>query len=411
MTHHLAPDRRVAVGHPGTAATVRAFVVDHFLLLPIGVLIALAWANTAGESYFRFAHALRFAVNDVAMALFIGLITEEVVETVMPGGALYRWRRTLLPVVAALGGVLGATAVYLLYLQSQYEFMLLDGWPVAAALDVAFAYFIAKAIFPGREGPIAFLLLVAVVSDALGVISIAIWFPADEGYPAALGLMAAAVGVAAWLRSARIDRIWLYLITSGALSWLACFWSGISPALALVPIVPFLPHRPRGLDLFGETPAPIAPRRFEHVFRYPVQVVVLFYGLVNGGVVLAGETPGAWAVLAAALIGRPIGILASVALAMAAGLRLPADLRWRELIVVSLAASAGFTFALFFATAVMPPGPLLAELKLGALSTAAGAVVALAAARILRVGRFTATPVASVHENALAQHSRGGLPC
>jgi NhaA family Na+:H+ antiporter len=391
MAHHVAPDRRAGVDHPGTIATVRSFVVDHFLLLPIGVLIALAWANTAGESYFRFAHALRFAVNDVGMALFIGLVTEEVLEAVMPGGALYRWRRTLLPIVAAIGGVVGATVVYVLYLQSQYEFMLLDGWPVAAALDVAFAYFIAKAIFPRSEGPIAFLLLIAVVSDAIGVVSIAIWFPAADGYPAALGLMAVAMMIAAWLRVARIDRIWLYLVTSGALSWLACYWSGISPALALVPIVPFLPHRPRGLDLFVGTP-PTAPRRFEHVFRYPVQVVLLFYGLVNGGVVLAGETPGAWAVLTAALIGRPIGIFASVTLARAAGLRLPAHLRWRELIVVSLAASAGFTFALFFATAVMPPGPLLGELKLGALSTVAGAVVALAAARILHVGRFALTP-------------------
>ena len=395
MKQHLVSHSRVdvmAVERKATAAL--AFVVDHYLLLPIGVLIGLVWANTAGEGYFRFAHALRFPVNDVGMALFIGVITEEVLEAVMPGGALYRWRRTLLPVVAALGGVLGATAVYLLYLQSHYEFMLLDGWPVAAALDVAFAYFIAKAIFPRREGPIAFLLLIAVVSDALGVVSIAMWFPADDGYPAALGLMAVTVAVAAWLRSARIDRIWLYLITSGALSWLACYWSGISPALALVPIVPFLPHRPRGLDLFVEAP-PAAPRRFEHVFRYPVQVVLLFYGLVNGGVVLAGETPGAWAVLTAALVGRPIGILASVALGMAVGLRLPAHLRWRELIVVSLAASAGFTFALFFATAIMPPGPLLGELKLGALSTAVGALVALATARILRVGRFTATQVAS----------------
>jgi len=143
-------------------------------------------------------------------------------------------------------------------------------------------------------------------------------------------------------------------------------------------------------------PAPAtAPRRFEHVVKYPVQVVLLFYGLVNGGVVLAGETPGTWAVLTAALVGRPIGILASVALGMAAGLRLPAHLRWGELIVVSLAPSAGFTVALFFATAIMPPGPLLGELKLGALSTAVGALVALATARILRVGRFTATPVAS----------------
>ena len=393
MKQHLVPYSRVDVAAvTGKATAALAVVVDHFLLLPIGVLIALAWANTAGESYFRFAHALRFSVNDIGMALFVGLITEEVLEAVMPGGALYRWRRTLLPVVAALGGVLGATAVYLVYLQSQYEFMLLDGWPVAAALDVAFAYFIAKAIFPRRNGPIAFLLLIAVVSDALGVVSIAIWFPAADSYPTAFVLMAGAVLLAAVLRAARVDQIWLYLVASGTLSWLACYWGGIPPALALVPVVPFLPHRPRGLDLFAEA-RPVAPRRFEHVFRYPVQVVLLLFGLVNGGVVLGGEMPGAWAVLAAALIGRPIGILASVALAMAAGLRLPAHLRWRELIVVSLAASAGFTFALFFATSVMPPGPLLGELKLGALSTAAGAVVALAGARLLHVGRFTPKPV------------------
>jgi NhaA family Na+:H+ antiporter len=69
----------------------------------------------------------------------------------------------------------------------------------------------------------------------------------------AVVLMAAGLLLAAWLRSARSDRIWLYLVTSGTLSWLACYWGGIQPALALVPIIPFLPHRPRDLDLFDAT--------------------------------------------------------------------------------------------------------------------------------------------------------------
>ena len=104
-------------------------------------------------SYFRFAHALRFIVNDIGMVFFVGLVTEEALESVMPGGALHRWRRTLLPIVAAVGSVLGATAIYVLYLRERSEFMLLEGWPVAAAQDVALAYFMAKAIFPERRGP------------------------------------------------------------------------------------------------------------------------------------------------------------------------------------------------------------------------------------------------------------------
>ena len=362
-------------------------IVERFLLLPIGVLVGLTWANTLGESYFRVTIPLRFPVNEIGMAFFVGVVTEEALEAVMRGGALYQWRRTLLPVVAAVGGVLGAAAIYTFYVTSHYEFMLLHGWPVAAGMDVAFAYFIAKWLFPRRRGPVAFLLVVAIVSDALALVSIAMWYPEAGGYSAALMLMGAAILLAWLLHAARIDRIWLYLLTSGTLSWLACYWGGIQPALALVPVVPFLPHRPRDLDLF-DTTRPTEPRRFEHIVRYPVQVVLFFFGLVNGGVVLTGEMPGAWAVLAAALVGRPLGILAAVALGRRAGLRFPTHLRWPDLIVVSLAASAGFTFALFFATSIMPPGPLLNELKLGALSTAAGALVAFVAARLLHVGRF-----------------------
>jgi NhaA family Na+:H+ antiporter len=160
--------------------------------------------------------------------------------------------------------------------------------------------------------------------------------------------------------------------------------------------VPFLPRRSRHVGLSAEAQR-ATPRRFEHIFKYTVQVVLLFYGLVNGGVVIAGEMPGAWAVLFAALVGRPVGIVVSIALGMAAGLRLPVRLHWRELIVASLAASGSFTFALFFAASVAPAGPLLNELKLGALSTIVSAVLAFAAARLLHVGRFSRKPRRSSH--------------
>ena len=65
------------------------FVIDRFLLLPLGAAVGLVWANTAAESYFRFAHALAFPVNEIGMALFLALITQELIEGVMPGGALH----------------------------------------------------------------------------------------------------------------------------------------------------------------------------------------------------------------------------------------------------------------------------------------------------------------------------------
>jgi NhaA family Na+:H+ antiporter len=411
MTTHGTPlamsDDRAHRGRVSEAVTI---LVDSFLLLPVGVLVALVWANTAGVSYFRFAHALRFIVNDVGMAFFVGLVTEEALEAVRPGGALYRWRRTTLPIIAAVGSVLGATAVYVLYLRERSEFMLLEGWPVAAAQDVALAYFVARAIFAGRRGPVSFLLVIAIVSDAIAIASIAFWYPvAPDRVPVAGVLMATSLLVAAALRAARVDRIWVYLATSGALSWTACYWGGIQPALAFVPIVPFLPHRSREVGPSAAAQR-ATPRRFEHIFRYTVQVVLLFYGLVNGGVVIAGEMPGAWAVVVAALVGRPVGILVSTGLGIAAGLRLPVRLHWRELVVMSLAAPAGFTFALFCAASILPAGPLLNELKLGALSTAASAVLAFAAARLLHVGRFGRTPRAAsrgrTHHAAVAGATR-----
>src|SRR5262249_45737616 len=108
----------------------------------------------------------------------------------------------------------------------------------------------------------------------------------------------------------------------------------------------------------------------------------------NGGVLLRGYGTASWAIVTAALAGRPLGMLLAARLATLAGLHLPDGLTWRELIVVAAATSVGFTLALFAATAVFPVGPLLTETKIGALLTAAGVLLTIALARLLHIGRF-----------------------
>jgi NhaA family Na+:H+ antiporter len=363
--------------------------MEHFLLLPVGGLIALVWANLTPDAYFTFAHRSAFAVNEVAMALFFALITQEVVEELVPGGALHTWRRWALPLIAATGGALGSAFVYLAYVGLKYEPVLSQGWIVACAFDLAFGYFVIKSIFR-RHAVVAFFLLMAIFTSAIGIVVMAVQYQALEVHPRGTVLMLAALGLAALLRRLKVRSFWPHLILCGPLSWWALFLDGLHPALALVPIVPFLPHGPRRLELFSDAPDSVHDSRshFEHVWNYPVQGVLFLFGLVNAGVLIQGYGTGTWALVAAALVGRPVGVLAAIGLATLFGFHLPARLRWPVLVVAALAASSGFTFALFAATVVYPPGPLLGELKMGAVLSGVGVAFAFAAARILRVGRF-----------------------
>jgi NhaA family Na+:H+ antiporter len=242
----------------------------------------------------------------------------------------------------------------------------------------------------GRHPAVPFLLLLAISADAIGLALVAMLQPTDNVHPAVgLGLMAVAVGLAALLRHRGVKTFWLYLLGPGMLSWCALFLGGVHPALALVPIVPFFPHGRHDQGLLVE-PAPEAHDTltlFERWWRLPVEGVLLLFGLVNAGVPLHGLEAGTWAIPVAAL-GRPLGIVAAAGVAIAAGLHLPQRVGWRELLVVGCTASIGLVFALFFATAVMPLGPLLQEMKAGALVTIAGGGLAFVLARLLRVGRF-----------------------
>jgi NhaA family Na+:H+ antiporter len=366
------------------------FVNDRFLWLPLGAVIALVWANLAPEGYFKTVHAIEFPVNEIGMALFLGLIMQEAIEVVLPGGALSAWRRWAMPIVAAAGGLAGATFVYLIYISLRYQQVLAPAWPIAGAIDIAAGYYVLKAIFRRSTAP-HFLLILGIATNAAGVIVLAVWPAFTTDHLGGAVLLATAVALAAAMRRAQVRRFWPYLVLSGGLSWSGFYWAGVHPALALVPIVPFLPRQARPGNVFADPGDNGLVPRAEHDWNVIVQVVLFLFGLVNAGVILRGVDTGSWAVLTAALVGRPLGVLGAVAIALTLGLRLPASIRWREMTIIALATSSGFTFALFAATSLLPPGGVLTQVKLGALATVAGALITFAAARVLRVGRFART--------------------
>ena len=367
------------------------FALEHLLLLPLGAAIALVWVNVAPESYFQFAYAVAFAVNDIAMVFFFGLITKEVVEATAPGGVLHPWRRALLPVVAAIGATAVPALLHIQIVEALEEPMLADAWPVSLAVDLAVTYFVARFIFR-RHPIIPFLILLGIASDALGLLALALITPTIDVRLIGGGLiLAAAIAVALGLRRYRVKSFWPYLIAAGGLSWYAFFYSGLHPALALVPIMPFLPHAARDPGFFVDA-SPQARdtlSRFEIWWRYPAQVALFLFGLANAGVPLAALEIGTWGLPIAVIVGKPVGLLVGAAIAMAVGLHMPFRVTWRELGIGGLIIAAGFSVGLFFTSALLPPGQLRSEMYMGVLLSLVAAPLAVVLAKMIGVGKLT----------------------
>jgi Na+:H+ antiporter, NhaA family len=391
-THSARVPRAHAVHSAGRARVPRLwhFAVEYLLLLPIGAAIAVIWANTAPESYFRVTAPVQFIVNDVAMAFFFGLVAKEIVEATIPGGVLHPWRRAALPLAASVGLTLIPLALFTVLVPMFDERRVLQGWPAVFATDIAFGYFAVRLIF-GRNGAVPFFVLLAVCANCLGLVALAVTSAGAALAPVvAVALMALALTLAFMLRQLRVRSLWPYLVGAGGFSWCALYFGGLEPAFALLPILPFVPHARRDPGFFVDAaPAARDPlSRFERLFRHPAQIALGLFGLVAAGVPLKALDWGTLSLPLSLLIGRPIGLLAGVAVARAFGLHLPSGIGWREVTVVGIVASVGFIVALFFVSASVGPGPTLSALKMGALVSVAGVFVALGAALVLRTGRF-----------------------
>jgi len=366
----------------GSRSALWSFIIDNSLLLVAGTVAGLVWANLAHDSYEQFTHGpMHFIVNDIGMVFFFALATKEIVEATLPGGALASPREAAVPVLAAAGGMIGPASIYALQVWFVGRPDLARGWAIPCATDIAFSYMAARLIFPPNHPGIPFLLLLAIADDALGLLLLALFYPSG---PVSIvnfaAFMIPAIGLALVLKRNRVRSFWPYVLGAGGLSWAALYVGGVHPALALVPILPFMPHQKRDLGVFDprEHGLPDTMNRFEHWWKVPVQVVLFFFGLVNAGVPFSSVGAGTWIVLTSLVLGKPIGILLFTIAGIKFGLRAPGGLSYLHTAVVGVTAGIGFTVALFFTTASFPDGgPALAEAKMGALFSFLAAPLAI----------------------------------
>src|SRR5687768_4124976 len=231
-----------------TGSRIASFIFDNSLLLLAGTIAAVIWANVDLTGYEQIAHPLHFWVNDVGMVFFFALAAKEVFEATLPGGPLASPRRALSPLAAAVGGMAAPALIYVGLASILGPAELVRGWAIPCATDIAFSAMVARIIFPAAHPAIPFLLLLAIADDALGLVILAVFYPSGRlSLSAPIALMVTAVLMAVWLRRRRTQSFWPYVLGPGALSWAALYFGGLHPALALVPVVPFMPHSPRDL--------------------------------------------------------------------------------------------------------------------------------------------------------------------
>jgi NhaA family Na+:H+ antiporter len=366
---------------------------DYSLLMIGGAVTALLWANTDYESYEQLTHPLHFVVNDIAMAFFFGLATKEIVEATAPGGALHSLRRAAVPVFAAVGGMAGPALLYVAMAHAVNRPDVVRGWAIPCATDIAFSYLVARMVFRPTHAAIPFLLLLAIADDAMGLILLAAFYPSAPLQPGYfVGLVGAACTGALILRARRTMNFWPYILGPGILSWWGFYLGGLHPALALVPVLPFLPHARRDPGLFVDAVQPLHDplTAFEHWWKLPVEIILFWFALTNAGVRVSSVGIVTGIVLTALIVGKPLGIVLTTWMSERIGLQRPVGLGWADLTVVGVMAGIGFTVALFFTTASFGPGVTLDQAKLGALLSVFAGALAIALARVLGIGRTRA---------------------
>ncbi len=396
------------------------FLLEFSIPLLLGVFVALLAANLFPHTYHDMVHwepfagfihepvlghhlTLHFLVNDVFMVLFFGIAAKEITESALPGGSLNPLRKAMNPLLGTLGGVFGPVGVFFLgvwalRMAGVYgpEYGPDRGWGIPTATDIALAWMVARAVFGRGHPAIDYLLLLAIADDAIGLGIIAVFYgdPAHPVEPIQLAWVAAGIAMAAGLRFANIRRWIPYVVLAGPLAWYGLVTAHLHPALALVPIVPFIPGPKRDTGLFvAEDEAALdghghtSPLHdFEHQLKPFVDVGLFFFAFANAGVEVSGVGPMTALVFGALIVGKTIGVTVASLTASRLGFPLPQGMGVRDLVMAGYIAGLGLTVALFVSDAAFSDPVLQGEAKMGALLSGLVGVSAILFGRMLRFG-------------------------
>jgi NhaA family Na+:H+ antiporter len=322
------------------------------IVLILCTLLSLALANSpVGASYLQFwdqhVAGLRIEhwVNDALMAVFFLLIGLEL-ERELYNGELSNPRNALLPILAAIGGIIVPA---LMHFGLNRGTGTQAGLGIPMATDIAFALGVLALL--GNRVPASlkvFLTALAVMDDLGAIIVIAVFYTAELS----VLYLAAALAVFALLlflnRVLRIMALAPYLL-GGACMWFLMLRSGVHATIAGVLLAFAIPFSSRCDDAASPS------HRLEHALHKPAAFLILpVFALANTGIAIGTGwaqqllSSNSMGIILGLSLGKPIGIVLACLAAVGLGIcRLPTGLGWRHVAGAGLLGGIGFTMSIF----------------------------------------------------------------
>jgi Na+:H+ antiporter, NhaA family len=347
------------------------------IVLLVCTVLALLVANSSwGELYSDILHTMVFGlhveewVNDGLMTVFFLLVGLEL-EREIYQGELRSFRSALLPVFAAVGGMIVPAGIYLLFnFGTEYQ----AGAGIPTATDIAFS--LAFLSIVSNRVPFQlkiFLAAIAIADDLGAILLIAVAYSNSISF---LYLLLAAMlfFVLCMANRLQVNAIWLYLVP-GILLWFLMLKSGVHATITGILLSFAIPFRDGG----EESPS----YKLQHRLHYPVAFGILpIFAFANTGIVVPSEwaqglfMPSSLGIIFGLSLGKPIGIGLACYLLTSTGIsKLPQGLSYRHILGAGIAAGIGFTMSIFVTNLAFQNHETIDNCKIAILVSLVGTVV------------------------------------
>ena len=283
-------------------------------------------------------------INDALMAIFFFFVTLEIKREFIQG-ELSNLKQAMLPIIAAVGGMIIPALFYVVINFGNSETM--NGWAIPSATDIAFSLGILSLL--GSRVPISlkvFLTALAIIDDLGAILIIAFFYSGDLSI-VYLSLILICYILLLVLNKFSVKIFTPYLII-GLFMWFFTYKSGIHATIAGVLLASTIPHRLKEHDFSLLV-------KLEHAISpYVAFMIMPLFAFANAGVSLTGLSlstllnPVPLGILCGLFFGKQIGVLlfsfVSIKLKFA---EMPNNSSWLSLYGVSILTGIGFTMSLF----------------------------------------------------------------